>query len=97
MQRVPGVAGFGVGPGEYDVKLCSASQLGSRRGQSVQRRSRLISSGHTGRRALTFGDGNLGKLGHGGTQDESVPRLVESLQGRWLVQRRVVPTYRGVD
>jgi len=26
---------------------------------------------------FTFGDGNFGRLGHGGTQNESVPRLVD--------------------
>ena len=41
---------------------------------------------------FTFGDGRHGKLGHGGTQNEPVPRLVESLAGN-----KVIGAAAGVD
>jgi len=34
---------------------------------------------------VTFGEGSWGKLGHGGTGDEGVPRLVEALVGKKVV------------
>ena len=33
----------------------------------------------------TFGDGENGQLGHGGTDDESVPRLVGGLAGQRVI------------
>ena len=35
-----------------------------------------------GGEVFTFGHGNDGQLGHGGTGDELVPRMVESLAGK---------------
>jgi alpha-tubulin suppressor-like RCC1 family protein len=34
---------------------------------------------------FTFGGGDSGKLGHGGTQNELVPRLVEALAGKKVI------------
>jgi len=34
---------------------------------------------------FTFGDGDYGKLGHGGTQNELVPRLVEAVAGKNVI------------
>ena len=34
---------------------------------------------------FTFGKGQFGQLGHGGTQDELVPRLVTALAGKKVV------------
>jgi len=34
---------------------------------------------------FTFGCGGSGKLGHGGQQDELVPRLIEALAGKTVI------------
>jgi len=43
---------------------------------------------------FTFGRGGQGRLGHGGTQAEHVPRLVEALAGKKLIN--IGASVRGV-
>ena len=44
----------------------------------------------------TFGDGRHGRLGHGGTDDESVPRLVEGLAGQRVVSATAGENFTAV-
>ena len=45
---------------------------------------------------FTFGYGSRGQLGHGGTQNESVPRLVEVLAGNKVVGAAAGKHYTAV-
>ena len=45
---------------------------------------------------FTFGHGGHGKLGHGGIENEPVPRLVEALVGKTVVGASAVGGYTAV-